>query len=118
MNLEIFEYQINQNKLEKTKNKIVIYSTKFTRETNLGKKEYRLDYKRSINFIDSKYVYFLKKNIGGKQGYRISLSFWQNQKFLFIQNKHWLQKEENIRYVINILFLISGITLGILNYFK
>jgi hypothetical protein len=51
-------------------------------------------------------------------GFHISLNFWENQKFLFLQRKHWLQKEENLRYIVNILFLVGGFILGILNFIK
>lgn len=51
-------------------------------------------------------------------GVHISLTFLENQRFLFMQKSHWLQKEENIRYIINILFLIGGLTIGILNLIK
>lgn len=51
-------------------------------------------------------------------GVHISLTFWQKQRFLFMQKLHWLQKEENIRYLVNILFLIGGLTVGVLNLMK
>jgi hypothetical protein len=67
---------------------------------------------------ENKNVYFFY-HLGGKEkGIHVSLTFWQNQKFNWIQNKHWLQKEENIRYIINILFLIGGLIIGVLNYNK
>ena len=47
------------------------------------------------------------------QGVHIGFTYWQNQKFLWVQNSHWLQREENIRYLINILFLTIGVLLGL-----
>lgn len=62
--------------------------------------------------FENKNVYFLYlfgDNSGKtKMGKHISLSFWENQKFLFMQKLHWVQKEENIRYIVNIIFLIIG----------
>jgi hypothetical protein len=69
----------------------------------------------------NKNVYFLHLYGDTKKphlGKHISLTFWENQKFLFMQEKHWIQKEENVRYVVNILFLIIGLTIGILNFLK
>lgn len=66
----------------------------------------------------NKNVYFLYRFGTENKGVHISLSFWENQKFLFMQKLHWLQKEENIRYIVNIIFLISGLTIGILNLLK
>jgi hypothetical protein len=64
----------------------------------------------------NKKIYFL--NTYGKidnHGRHIALSKWQNHRFLWLQNKHWLQKEENIRYLINLLFLILGAYIAIKN---
>jgi len=41
-------------------------------------------------------------------------SHWKKQKLLFMFRTHWLQKEKNIRYVINILFLLAGIIIAII----
>lgn len=72
----------------------------------VNKISHPLEYIR-CNSFDKRNVYFLSKF--EKTGFHISLSFLQNQRFLFIQRDHWLQKEENIRYIINILFIILGL---------
>lgn len=46
-------------------------------------------------------------------GYHIALNYIQYNKFLWLQKLHWLQKEENIRYCVNILFLIIGLWISI-----
>lgn len=51
-------------------------------------------------------------------GFHIALSKWETQKFLWLQNKHWLQKEENIRYIVNLLFLIIGVWFSIMSINK
>ncbi|WP_396167736.1 hypothetical protein [Flavobacterium sp.] len=66
----------------------------------------------------NKKIYFL--NYYGNtehpvKGIHIGLTKWQNHKFFWIQNKHWLQKEENIRYLVNVLFLILGAYIAIKN---
>jgi hypothetical protein len=48
----------------------------------------------------------------GNHGIHIGLSWTQHQLFLWKQNTHWLQKEDNIRYLINILFLIIGVIIA------
>lgn len=50
-----------------------------------------------------------------KHGNHIGLSKFQNHRFLWKQKKHWLQQESNIRYIINIIFLIIGIFIAIKN---
>jgi hypothetical protein len=65
----------------------------------------------------NKKIYYL--NTFGKTdrdlGFHIALSKWQNHKFLWLQNRHWLQKEENIRYLVNLLFLVLGAYIAIRN---
>ncbi|MGO4905805.1 hypothetical protein [Flavobacterium sp. W20_MBD1_R3] len=67
--------------------------------------------------FENKKVYFL--NTFGKtdsqKGFHIALSEWQNQRFLWLQNRHWIQKEENIRYIVNLLFLVLGAYIAIKN---
>ncbi len=50
-----------------------------------------------------------------KHGNHIGLSNFQNHIFLWKQKKHWLQQENNIRYIINIVFLTLGLIIGIMN---
>ena len=49
------------------------------------------------------------------QGKHISLSFIENQRFCILQGTHWLQKEENIRYLVNLTYLTLGL---IFAYYK
>lgn len=55
-------------------------------------------------------IYFF--NTFGKEasnnGFHVGFTKLENQRFLFLQGIHWFQKEENIRYIINVLFLIIG----------
>lgn len=63
---------------------------------------YCLEYK-------SYYVYWLYHF--GKaegQGTHVGFTWLQHQRFLWLQNRHWLQKEGNIRYLVNLIFLILG----------
>ena len=72
---------------------------------------YCLEYKkRNIYFLN----YFGNKTLPVR-GIHIGLTKWQTHKFLYMQNKHWLQKEENIRYLVNVLFLILGAYIAIKN---
>jgi hypothetical protein len=41
------------------------------------------------------------------------LNWCKKQSLLWMFKKHWLQKEENVRYVINLLFLSAGIAIAI-----
>ncbi len=86
----------------------------FTDKENYFHKIHCLEYKK-------KHIYFLNyfgKNEPPVRGIHIGLSNWQNNKFLWMQNKHWLQKEENIRYIVNIVFLIIGIWISIMSMNK
>jgi hypothetical protein len=83
----------------------------FTEKENYFCKIHCLEYKK-------KHIYFLNyfgSNEHPIKGIHIGLTNWQNNKFLWMQNKHWLQKEENIRYIINILFLIIGVWISIMS---
>lgn len=86
----------------------------FTEKENYFYKIHCLEYKK-------KHIYFLNyfgRNDTPVRGIHIGLTTWQNNKFLWLQNKHWFQKEENIRYIINIVFLIIGVTMSIINMNK
>jgi hypothetical protein len=53
------------------------------------------------------YVYYLY-HFGSKpepngQGSHIVLSFCQNQRFLWMQRQHWLQKNDNIKWVVGMV---------------
>lgn len=85
-----------------------------TEKENYFSKVYCLEYKK-------KHIYFLNyfgRNELPVKGIHIGLTDWQNHKFLWMQNKHWLQKEESIRYIVNIIFLIIGVLIGIINMYK
>lgn len=66
-----------------------------------------------VHSVNRKRVYMIKNPLK-KYGHYISLTFLQHQRFLFIQRKHWLQQENNIRYIINIIFLLAGLYLTII----
>lgn len=58
----------------------------------------------------NKSIYLLNRfgKIDDSDGYYIGLNSWEKQIFLWLQQKHWLQKEENIRYIVNLVFLVIG----------
>lgn len=68
------------------------------------KRNYYLKYK-------NKKVYVFKKfgELDGITNYFVGFSFWEHQMFLWLQKSHWFQKEENIRYLVNIFFLLIGL---------
>lgn len=68
----------------------------------------------SLEF-EGKRIYFLNAfgQKDGNSGTHIALNRFQNQCFLWLQNKHWLQKEENLRYIVNLIFLCIGAYVGI-----
>lgn len=82
----------------------------FTEKEIFFQRVYCLEY-------NNKNIFFL--NTFGKSdnnaGFHIALSKWETQKFLWLQNRHWLQKEENIRYLVNLLFLVLGAYIAIRN---
>ncbi len=85
-----------------------------TEKENYFYKIHCLEYKK-------KHIYYLNyfgKNEPSGKGIHIGLTNWQNHKFLWMQNKHWLQKEESIRYIVNILFLIIGVWISIMSINK
>lgn len=53
--------------------------------------------------------------IDSLNGFYVALNGMEKQRFLWLQGKHWLQKEENIRYIVNIVFLIIGTCIAIHN---
>ena len=86
----------------------------FTEKENYFSKIHCLEYKK-------KHIYFLNyfgNNEPPVKGIHIGLTNWQNHKFLWMQNKHWLQKEESIRYIVNIIFLIIGVWISIMSMYK
>lgn len=65
----------------------------------------------------SKEIKFFFWNLDGKlssnNGHHVSFSWREHQTSLWKQKGHWLQKEENVRYIVNVLFLIIGVLIGI-----
>jgi hypothetical protein len=113
MKVNIYEVKnVNSGILEKNDEVIEIKSGRWIDKFGVS---------HPMNFVkkecfDDKFVYWvsLLGDESTTHGKHISLTFFQKQKFLWLQNSHWFQKEENIRYLINILFLIYGIIIGIL----
>lgn len=68
-----------------------------------------LAYKKKI--IYSFYEFGLKED---RTIVLVGFNWLQHQRFLLLQRIHWIQKEENIRYIINIMFLILGAYIGIM----
>lgn len=68
---------------------------------------------------DGRVVYWLdtygshSSNHRPNNGHHVSFSWREHQTFLWQQNDHWLQKEENVRYIVNLVFLIIGVVIGI-----
>lgn len=64
-----------------------------------------------------KHIYFFNRfgNKNSNTGFHVGFSWLQHQRFLLLQNRHWLQKEENIRYVINVIFLTIGVIISYKN---
>jgi len=71
---------------------------------------YNLEFKRVylINKMWWQYTYELNDMMPHPRYYLIKLGWFKRIRFLLIQQSHWLQKEKNLRYVVNILFLIIG----------
>lgn len=69
---------------------------------------YCLEYeKRRIYYF---YTFGNKEGVGG---FHVGFTWWQHQQFLLLQKRHWIQKEENIRYIVNVVFLVLGLIIGI-----
>jgi len=84
---------------------------------DLYNKRYMIDeVSYSINEIDKIYHIINAKNPhiyrinDNRTTYQyIQLSFIENIKFRYIQKILWIQQEQNLRYIVNILFLTLGI---------
>jgi len=55
---------------------------------------------------NNKYIYILNKD------YTTETHFINHCLLLFFKNRNWFQKEENIRYLINMILIIIGLYLG------
>lgn len=67
--------------------------------------------------FSKKHIYFFNRfgNKNSNNGFHVGFTSLQHHRFLFLQNNHWIQKEEYIRYAINVLFLIIGAYIGFKN---
>ncbi len=77
-------------------------------DTNYYKRVYSLENK------DKTIIYWFSRFGSDKpsSGEYIGFNFWENQRFLWLQNDNWIQKEENIRYMVNLIFLTIGVYIG------
>jgi hypothetical protein len=72
-------------------------------------------YYRRIHCLnyENKKVYFLNRFGAEKtNGIHIGLSWKENQKFLFLMGQHWLQQEDNIRFLTNMALIVFGIIMS------
>lgn len=73
-----------------------------------------LYYKRihCLNY-ENKKVYFLNRFGEEKSnGIHIGLTWMENQKFLFLMGQHWIQQENNIRFLTNMFLIVFGIIMS------
>lgn len=116
MKINIYEVGVDFGRLNKTEDIIDIKRGRWVDRNNTS---HPMNFTKKECF-ENKYTYWLSHfgEYSKIYGSHISLNFWENQKFLFMQKSHWLQKEENVRYTVNVLFLIGGLTIGLLNLLK
>lgn len=63
---------------------------------------------------EKKYIYcFNRFGNDGKNGFHIGMNWFQHQQFLWMQNRHWIQKESNFRYLVNLFFLVFGVYISL-----
>lgn len=102
-----------KNELKKSNDSLIIHNGFYEHiPDNLRSKDRKFLKTFQIETIDRKYNYDEKYVYEINGTYIISLSWFDNHKFLFLQRKHWLQKEENIRYIINILLIVVGLIIA------
>lgn len=70
-----------------------------------------LFYKRihCLNFENKKVYYLNRYGKEKSNGIHIGLTWKENQKFLFLMGQHWIQQENNIRYLTNMVLIVFGI---------
>lgn len=97
----------------KQNNKNEFNESDYTTHILIDEKEKYFNRKYHLEYED-KIIYQLKMygNKDSEKGYHVGFSFWEHQWFLWLQKRHWIQKEENIRYCINIIFLLLGLFLS------
>lgn len=114
-NMKVKVYRVekpNTGLLEQTNKEIIVRNGRWI---DWNGTSHPMNYKR-IRAFENRRVYYLFKFGSGKTGYHISLSYAQNQRFLFLQNDHWFQQPDNIKWVVGAI-LIGGAGLA-LNYYK
>ena len=72
------------------------------------KRIYGLEYEnRKVYWLDTFGKHY------SNHGNHVGFSWWEHQNFLWRQNDHWLQSEENVRYIVNVIFLAIGVVIGL-----
>jgi hypothetical protein len=109
MRVNIYKPIVNEGRLEMTNERIDIRTNRWIDSNHTS---HPLKYTKPVAF-SNKNVYFLHlfsdENKKSFQGKHISLSFFENQLFHLKQGSHWIQKENNIRYLINLIYLTIGL---------
>lgn len=106
--------KINSGILKKDKTIIDLRTTRWIDNNGTS---HPIKYVRPLAF-ENKNVYFLHLfGDDSKQphhGVHISLNFWQNQKFLWLQKQHWMQKTSNITWLISIIIALGVLITNII----
>jgi hypothetical protein len=108
--MKVYTYKTvpNTGVLTQTGEKITIKKNRWVDREGTS---HPMKFEEPIAFEDSHVYYLLLfgSSTPPNKGVHVSLTFFQNQKFLWLQNKHWLQQKDNIMWVINILVAILAI---------
>lgn len=119
MKIKVFEPIINSGVLEPTDDEIKIYKGRYIENNSLshalrsGEEKYYIR-KYGLKYKRHKVYWFYRYSTPSEQtGMYVAFSRWQHQRFLWLQGNHWLQKEENIRYIVNIVFLVIGVLISL-----
>jgi hypothetical protein len=76
-------------------------------EDKFYKRIYGLEHeRRSVYWFDT----FAKHS--SSHGHHVSFNWVEHQQFLWLQGEQWLQNESNIRYMVNVIFLVLGSYIG------
>jgi len=84
-----------------------IHRNSFTITAHNEKFLYDLSFKRIYPKLKGICIMIFAQNTVN-QPYLIKFNWFQYWRFLWLQKKHWLQSEENLRYVLNILLILGG----------
>lgn len=103
MKVHIYQAIINTENLKKTPEIIDIKKGYWLQKDGF---RHSMSFSK-VNSFKPDYVYYIfhfgcQPEPNG-QGSHIVLSFWQNQQFLWMQKSHWLQKNDNIKWVIGMI---------------